>query len=286
MLCLQRYVSFFEQSLPKLLQVTVKGAKLYPNMSILKKIKSYGGGLICVFGFGCVVDKLGGIVVCRGVSMNPIIQDAIVIGETLFASPRLWSRKRQCNWIGKETVPVGQCYVLGDNAQSSNDSRSFGSIPLEMKNGFRRFVYVIALSSIFSQFGMIIRGKGSSMHPAVQDGDVILSCPLNSKSRKRLHRGDIVCVVSPIDPTMLLGKRLIYKPLDPVSPQYFFNLGRARVPAGHCFILGDNSASSTDSRDFGSVPVGLIKYRMVLRIWPLDRIGWLSKRWFFDQEDV
>jgi len=44
------------------------------------------------------------------------------------------------------------------------------------------------------------------------------------------------------------------------------------VPEGQVFVLGDNRQSSSDSRTFGSVPVGNIIGKVILRFWPFDRL--------------
>ena len=44
------------------------------------------------------------------------------------------------------------------------------------------------------------------------------------------------------------------------------------VPEGHVFVLGDNRMSSSDSRTFGSVPIGNIIGKVILRFWPVDRL--------------
>lgn len=42
------------------------------------------------------------------------------------------------------------------------------------------------------------------------------------------------------------------------------------IPTGHCFVMGDNWATSLDSRDFGPVAVSRI-YGKVISFWPVDR---------------
>ncbi|KAG0714690.1 Mitochondrial inner membrane protease subunit 1 [Chionoecetes opilio] len=48
------------------------------------------------------------------------------------------------------------------------------------------------------------------------------------------------------------------------------------VPKGHVWLEGDNHHNSTDSRNFGSVPAGLIRGRAVFRVWPLSELGMLD----------
>ena len=51
--------------------------------------------------------------------------------------------------------------------------------------------------------------------------------------------------------------------------------GRIRVPQGHYFMMGDNRASSDDSRNWGPEPEGDILGIARARYWPLDRLGLL-----------
>jgi signal peptidase I len=45
------------------------------------------------------------------------------------------------------------------------------------------------------------------------------------------------------------------------------------VPRGSYFLLGDNRASSCDSRVFGSVRKSSLKARIVATYWPLGRFS-------------
>ena len=40
------------------------------------------------------------------------------------------------------------------------------------------------------------------------------------------------------------------------------------VPRGHVWLEGDNSENSLDSRTYGPVPMGLIRSRILCRLWP------------------
>ena len=51
--------------------------------------------------------------------------------------------------------------------------------------------------------------------------------------------------------------------------------GETIVPDNAYFLLGDNSASSYDSRYWGAVPKKNIQGRVIFRYWPFSRIGLL-----------
>lgn len=44
------------------------------------------------------------------------------------------------------------------------------------------------------------------------------------------------------------------------------------VPQGHIFVMGDNRNHSSDSREIGPVPIGNIQGRVLVRVFPLDKI--------------
>ena len=43
--------------------------------------------------------------------------------------------------------------------------------------------------------------------------------------------------------------------------------GKISVPTGYCWVEGDNKSVSVDSREFGPVPLGLIKGRVICTLW-------------------
>lgn len=104
-------------------------------------------------------------------------------------------------------------------------------------------------------------------------GDIILQENLCTWRRHRLvpplHRGDVVTYVLPHDPSMHGCKRIVGLAGDVVCVDPSGMRGeQARgemvtVPKGHLWVQGDNAANSNDSRDFGPLPLGLVRGRVL-----------------------
>ena len=45
------------------------------------------------------------------------------------------------------------------------------------------------------------------------------------------------------------------------------------VPEGYVFVMGDNRSHSTDSRNFGCVPIDRLESRVAFRFWPFSKFG-------------
>ncbi len=91
--------------------------------------------------------------------------------------------------------------------------------------------------------------RGRSMAPALMPGDhllVVLAPP---------RRGDVVLAPDPRAPSRELVKRV------------------AAVDRLGVHLRGDNPAASTDARTFGAIPTAAVDWRVVLRYWPLRRVG-------------
>ena len=45
------------------------------------------------------------------------------------------------------------------------------------------------------------------------------------------------------------------------------------VPPGHVWLEGDNPYNSTDSRDYGPVPIALLKGKIIFQLYPFSKFG-------------
>jgi signal peptidase I len=141
---------------------------------------------------------------------------------------------------------------------------------------------------------------GTSMEPNLHNTELILVDKWTYMFRSPA-RGDVIVFIAPPHPDMDYVKRVIGLPGDVVtvrgttiivdgvtlsepyvSPQnqgnLFKNLINLVVPANEYFVLGDNRAVSSDSRDWGFVPKANIIGRAAFVYWPLgqDNNGFLK----------
>jgi mitochondrial inner membrane protease subunit 1 len=93
-----------------------------------------------------------------------------------------------------------------------------------------------------------------------EDGDVVVVSRIVPNGYKR---GDVVISVCKTDPNKTVCKRISALPGDYITRGYL----RGVVPSGHVYLLGDNPRNSNDSRNYGPVPIGLLRGRV---IWKLD----------------
>ncbi|KAH6562969.1 hypothetical protein BSLG_002645 [Batrachochytrium salamandrivorans] len=110
---------------------------------------------------------------------------------------------------------------------------------------------------------------GPSMLPTLNiAGDIVLVERISWR-RRRLALGDVVVCISPLHPSRLVCKRILGLPGDIIckdprqsNPEWI------KIPKGTVWIQGDNFENSRDSREFGPVPMGLIRGHVLCRIFP------------------
>ena len=57
---------------------------------------------------------------------------------------------------------------------------------------------------------------------------------------------------------------------------YYTNTGRfwnLTVPKDCIYVLGDNRGNSTDSRNFGCIPIEKVEGKVLIRLWPITKFG-------------
>lgn len=140
--------------------------------------------------------------------------------------------------------------------------------------------------------------NGASMEPNFHNGQYILT----NKVEYKLHepnRGDVVIFKSPRNKDVDYIKRIIGKPGDRVMLKdgaFYVNDTKVDepylaqgtyisqgnylregmeiiVPKGQYFMAGDNRPHSSDSREFGPIPLGDFIGRAFLRYFPLSEFG-------------
>jgi len=134
---------------------------------------------------------------------------------------------------------------------------------------------------------------GMSMEPNLHNRELVLVDKWSYKFRPPA-RGDVIVFVAPPDPTQDYIKRIIGLPGDVVTvqgTQVYVNgkllnevyvnprnqgnpypsFKNVIVPPNSYFVLGDNRAGSSDSRDWGCVPDQNLIGRASLVYWPLGQ---------------
>ena len=135
---------------------------------------------------------------------------------------------------------------------------------------------------------------GDSMRPSLFPGDFLVM-RRGAPSSGQLEAGSIVALRDAtgrlilkrviglpgeslrVGTSVLINRRPLIEPYAMgESPQNQFR-GANQLPEGEYFLIGDNRAASTDSRDFGAVLRDRIEGIAVARYWPVSRVGRLQR---------
>jgi nickel-type superoxide dismutase maturation protease len=102
----------------------------------------------------------------------------------------------------------------------------------------------------------VVEVRGGSMAPSLLPGDRLL-VESRTYQRRGPRPGEIVLAADPRQPERELIKRVA-------------SVDQASAAAE---LRGDAPAGSTDSREFGVVPLSAIRWRAAFRYWPPERAG-------------
>ena len=170
----------------------------------------------------------------------------------------------------------------------------------EAKEWAQSILVALVLTLIIRTFVVqAFKIPSGSMRPTLLEGDKLFVNKYIYRF-KAPKRGDIIVFKYPVDPKKDFIKRLVASGGEEVEIRdgkiyvsgkvlddprtfgkfYYYNhdpYGSPRetikVPEENYFVLGDNSANSTDSRFWGFVPKKNVLGKAIFRWWPLNRFG-------------
>ncbi|KAL7625154.1 hypothetical protein AAE478_004369 [Parahypoxylon ruwenzoriense] len=166
---------------------------------------------------------------------------------------------------------------------------SLRPLPL-LGHPLRALIYALkglALGHLFATYGYSPGyGWGPSMLPTFLTGEWFVTARSHRRGRG-VAVGDCVVYAIPSPPPGSAPgrpgedgvKRVLGMPGDYVllNEPGVGGPNMIQVPKGHCYIVGDNLPWSKDSRDFGPLPMALIKGKVVAKV---SINGWWPPNWF------
>lgn len=144
----------------------------------------------------------------------------------------------------------------------------------------RSFLHTVIVAHLVTEYCVeVTMTVGPSMYPTLSPaGDTLLidrrwnlpcwiqrAIGLDPKPKV----GDIIIARSPSNTQSAICKRVIAVEGEKAP-------NGKRVPIGRVWIEGDNKSNSTDSRDYGAIPLAMIEGKVICRIWPPSRLGRLE----------
>lgn len=110
--------------------------------------------------------------------------------------------------------------------------------------------------------------RGESMLPTLDRLNDYVHVLKYYKDGKDLKMGDCIVAMKPTDPYSRVCKRITGMPgdlimVDPSKDDDESHETFIRVPMGHFWVTGDNLSHSLDSRTYNSIPMGLVKGKIL-----------------------
>jgi|SRR5579859_1408587 len=114
----------------------------------------------------------------------------------------------------------------------------------------------LAAAALARRWLDIVEVEGASMAPILLPGEWLL-VERRTFTRRPPRVGEIVVAADPREPDRELIKRV----------------AAVDAASGTLDLRGDAPEASTDSRTFGVLPVTAVRWRVIARYWPADRIA-------------
>ena len=190
---------------------------------------------------------------------------------------------------------------MEDNLEQFHTESIPDKVETEKRPGFLRFVIDVLETLILSVilFAAIntvsarIRVDGSSMEPTLHSGEFVIVNKLSYKFSEPMI-GDVIVFHFPRDPEQEYIKRVIGLPGErveirdgdvyvndrPIEEDYIaadpaYDI-ISEVPEDSLFVLGDNRNNSSDSHNWGPVPLDFVVGKAVLVYWPPTEWGFID----------
>uniref|UniRef100_A0A383VE91 Peptidase S26 domain-containing protein n=1 Tax=Tetradesmus obliquus TaxID=3088 RepID=A0A383VE91_TETOB len=131
---------------------------------------------------------------------------------------------------------------------------------------------------VYNYGGFLSKVDGPSMFPTFTGrGDWVVAEALPGLS-DRVQVGDVVISTRPIQADENIIKRVTAVQGQTVNVDKAGSIApvQIQVPPGHVWLQGDNLILSRDSREYGPVPLALVKGRVVAQLWP--SIKWVERK--------
>lgn len=135
--------------------------------------------------------------------------------------------------------------------------------------------------TVADRYASVLNVRGMSMSPTFNPKDYsFMGCSIDDLvlvekfclQKYKFSHGDVVLFRSPTNFKEKHIKRIVALPGEWIqTPNSYGDV--VKIPAGYCWVEGDNLTSSLDSRSFGPIPLGLICGRVTHILWPPGRVG-------------
>ena len=173
------------------------------------------------------------------------------------------------------------------------EASMFGVIWETIKYALIAAVIILPIRTFIAQPFVV---SGNSMYPTFHNGEYLIVNEL-AKYQSDYHRGDVVILRYPNDPSKYFIKRIIGLPGETVTVMngaVSITSGAQKTPLlltepyvqnpkidsssrtldkDEFFVMGDNRAQSSDSRIWGPVPRRLMDGKAYLRLYPFTSVA-------------